>query len=599
MRIWRQGFRIAVLTLSVLPNIAQAKSLKTYINPIDIPYKYNFEQVNEGISYRTGADPVIVNHKGEYYLFETLVDGWFHSKDLVKWQYIKPENWPMQGIVAPAILSDGDRLIIMASRAMPREILQTKAPNLGKIEHLTRLSPWLPTAAPEGKEENLPENMVQPGPWDPDLFKDTDGKTYLYWGSSNFYPLYGLEVDINKGFEYKGTPNRLLKLEPEKHGWERFGQDHSDEIKPFMEGAHLTKWGGKYYLQYGAPGTEYNAYANGVYVSDRPLVGFKYAPYNPISYKPGGFVEGAGHGSTFKDNYGNYWNTGTPWIGLNWTFERRIAMFPAKFYDDGQMAVSTRFGDFPHFVPKSKVTNPDELFTGWMLLSYKSNVASSSETDGHAANLVTDENPRTYWLAKSNRAGENLTLDLGAVKNIRALQVNFADHNSQTFADSPKIYTEFDVLASVDGKKYFKIASTNNEKIDRPNAYFELKTPVKARFIKYVHKYIGTPNLAISDIRVFGNYGVKPPETPKNFEVKRDKDERNAFVTWEKTMGAVGYNILWGIKPDRLTLNYQIFDDEPNRKEIRALNVGVPYYFAIESFDEFGVSKLSPTVFVP
>jgi hypothetical protein len=33
----------------------------------------------------------------------------------------------------------------------------------------------------------------------------------------------------------------------------------------------------------------------------------------------------------------NYWNTGTPWIGYNWTFERRINMFPAKFEADGQM----------------------------------------------------------------------------------------------------------------------------------------------------------------------------------------------------------------------------------------------------------------------
>lgn len=578
--------------------IAIAQNQRTYINPLDIPYKYNFEQENEGISYRTGADPVIVNHKGEYYLFETLVDGWFRSKNLIKWEYIKPDKWPMQGIVAPAILSDNDRIIIMASRAAPREILQTKAPERGKIEYLTRLSPWLPTAAPEGKEENLPEDMVQPGPWDPDLFKDDNGKTYLYWGSSNYYPLYGMEVDIENGFNYLGTPNRLLKLDSEKHGWERFGQDHKGDIKPFMEGAHVTKWGGKYYLQYGAPGTEYNAYANGVYVSNSPLKDFRYAPYNPISYKPGGFVEGAGHGSTFKDNFGNYWNSGTPWIGMNWPFERRIAMFPAKFYDDGQMAVSNRFGDFPHFVPNKKIDNPEDLFTGWMLLSYRAKATAYSYIGGHEPDFVTDENPRTYWLAQSNKNGEFLVLDLGKPKTIRALQINFVDHKSKAFADSEKIYTEFDILASINGKKYFKIASTNNEKIDRTNAYFELRSPVKARFIKYVHKYIGTPNLAISDLRVFGNFGTASPQTPNNFTVKRDTDQRNAIVSWEKVKGAIGYNIRWGIKPDRLTLSYQIFDDEPNEKEIRALNVGVSYYFAIESFDEFGVSKLSDTVFV-
>jgi hypothetical protein len=101
------------------------------------------------------------------------------------------------------------------------------------------------------------------------------------------------------------------------------------------------------------------------------------------------------------------------------------------------------------------------------------------------------------------------------------------------------------------------------------------------------------PNLAVSDIRVFGNGGGNTPETPKNLEAKRDTDERNAFIKWEKVEGAVGYNILWGIAPDKLYQTYQIWADEPSEKEIRALNVGVKYYFAIEAFNENGVSKVS------
>lgn len=195
---------------------------------------------------------------------------------------------------------------------------------------------------------------VPPGPWDPALFKDEDGKWYMYWGSSNVFPLYGMEIAFGDGkLAYKGRARPMLALQPERHGWERFGQDHSGTlpdgtpIAPFMEGAWMTKAGGRYYLQYGAPGTEYNAYANGTYVSDKPLGPFEYAPWNPVAYKPGGFVQGAGHGSTFQDVNGNWWNTGTPWIGYNWTFERRIGMWPAKFWADGQMSVSTRFGDFP------------------------------------------------------------------------------------------------------------------------------------------------------------------------------------------------------------------------------------------------------------
>ena len=60
----------------------------------------------------------------------------------------------------------------------------------------------------------------------------------------------------------------------------------------YIEGPWMTKHNNKYYLQYGAPGTEFNVYADGVYVSDHPLGPFEYAPNNPISFKPGGLRNG-------------------------------------------------------------------------------------------------------------------------------------------------------------------------------------------------------------------------------------------------------------------------------------------------------------------
>ena len=47
---------------------------QTWANPVDIDYRYNFEQMNEGISYRTGADPAVVRYGDAYYLFMTLAD---------------------------------------------------------------------------------------------------------------------------------------------------------------------------------------------------------------------------------------------------------------------------------------------------------------------------------------------------------------------------------------------------------------------------------------------------------------------------------------------------------------------------------------------
>lgn len=564
---------------------AQPATQKTYCNPMDINYRYNYEQLNDSISYRSGADPVIVNHKGEYYLFVTISGGYWHSKDLVNWNYIVPDKWPMEDMCAPAAISVRDTLYLFQSTFEQRPILFTTTPENGKLYFYNR---WLP---------RLPKDV---GPWDPALFYDEElDKWYMYWGSSNVNPIYGSELDKNLRLKYKGDYKELIYLHPEEHGWERFGRDHRSTITPFTEGAWMTKHNGKYYLQYGAPGTEYNVYANGTYIADHPLGPFTYAPYNPISYKPGGFVTGAGHGNTFQDNYGNFWNTGTPWIAVNWNFERRIAMFPTGFDKDGQMFANTRFGDLPHYLPTKKWQSKDELFTGWMLLSYKKPATASSVLDTFKVANITDENPRTFWVAKQNKEGESVTIDLQHVQTIHAVQVNFTDYKSNIYDGfDPKIYTQFRIYTSTDGKQWKKEFDLSNEKRDRPNAYLELSQPVKARYIKYEHIYVAAPNLAISDIRVFGKGNGKAPKTPAKFSAVRDTDPRNAFVKWQKVPGATGYNILWGIAKDKLYQTYQVFADQPESLEVRALTKGVSYYFAIEVFNENGVSSVSEAVLV-
>jgi hypothetical protein len=250
-------------------------------------------------------------------------------------------------------------------------------------------------------------------------------------------------------------------------------------------------------------------------------------------------------------------------------------------------------------VPERKITDPDELFTGWMLLSYRKAATASSTMGEFAAGRVTDEDPQTFWVAGANRPGETLTVDLGKADEVRAVQVNFADYKSGRFDDAPDIYTEFTLQASLDRQRWQEIARTEPPRRDRPNAYFELAQPVRARFIRYVHGHVGAANLAISDIRVFGSAGGPAPAMPAGVSAFRHQDQRDATIRWSPVPGAVGYNIRFGIKPDRLTQTYQLWADELGQapqKDLRSLNAGVPYWVAVEAFNESGVSKLSRVV---
>lgn len=574
------------------------KDFKTYCNPIDIDYSYmSHYRAKNRVSYRSGADPAIVNFKGKYYLFVTRSHGYWVSDDMSNWKFIKPQNWYFEGSNAPAAAVFGDKMIAYGDPTGSGPIIETATPEIGD---------WQTNFA----VLNMPQGIQ-----DPALFVDDDQRVYLFEESSNKYPIRGIELDPNNYFVPIGEQIDLFNLVPEAHGWERFGQDHKSDIGPYIEGPWMVKHEGTYYLEYGAPGTQWNVYADGVYTSKSPLGPFTYASYNPISYKPGGFLKGSGHGSTVKDNNGNYWHYATMAISVNYKFERRIGMYPAGFEPDGQMYVNTAYGDYPHYLPDSEVDNHKKRFTGWMLLSYNKEVSTNSPEVKDDINVVdesasgymqeqirefdiqkiNDEEIRSYWVSKANVDSIYVQVDLGEVMKVNAVQINFQDFRSDIYGRPDTLRQQFVIKGSKDGKTWETIADYSENTQDMPHAYIELEEAAEVRYVKYDHIYCTNNYLAISEFRVFGKGMKDAPATPANFSASRQKDRRNTDLSWEPVADATGYVIYWGISKDKLNLSALIYD-EPNY-ELRALNTDQAYYYQVESFNEHGISVKSDILY--
>ena len=566
-------------------------------NPLDLAYRYQDISIPQYLRTvnREAADPSVVRYKGMYYMFASMSRGFWHSLDLVSWTHQPTEKLPALDY-APDVREVDGVLYITASR------------NGENCPVFRSTSPL---------DDDFLEVAVSEFPfWDPNLFQDTDGSVYLYWGCDNKQPLYATTIDMD-GFRQVGERVELLNSDMKARGWEQPGEDHvrkapQSEVErkileqvgdtPFIEGAWMTVHNGTYYLQYSAPGTEYNTYADGYATSDLPLGPFEYSTFSPFSAKPGGFITGAGHGSTFQDVHGNWWHAATMRISVNHMFERRIGLFPAGFDPDGVLFCNQNFADYPMIVPDRAFDPWTECSPGWMLLSYKAQTRASSSLTGHGPELAVNENVRNWWVAGSAEAGQWLELDLGAAKLVHAVQVNLADDDLGAFAAAvpdPKqkvhgvrgIYTdlpsaEYLLELSEDGERWVSTADTRMTRKDAPHLFVVLDEPHRVRFARLTgFRMPFHAPLTVSGLRVFGRGDGLPP-APVTPTVRR-ADPRTARVSWERAVGADGYNVRYGSAPGKLYHSWMVYDQ--NDLTIRSLNADIDYWFAVDAFNENGV----------
>ncbi len=536
---------------------------QTFCNPLNISYRFGLKKP----SFRTAADPTIVLFKNNYYLFATQSGGYWHSKDLLNWTFITTKDLPFEKDAPTAVVINGAMYYLPLGSKI---IYKSDDPLTGK---------W------EIYNDNFPLPVG-----DPDLFQDTDGRVYLYFGCTNNGYLQAVELDLHNKLNPIGNPVNVLKGNPDVHGWERFGDYNTGTESPWTEAPWVNKHNGRYYYQYSAPGTEFKSYADGYYMSDKPLGPFTYAANNPFSGKPEGFINAAGHGCTFADKYGNYWHIATMTISVKHKFERRLGLFPVTFDKQDNLIARTEFGDYSMVMPDHKIKDVSELFPGWMMLSYNKKPEASSHLDANPPSLAFNEEVRDYWSAKTGHKGEWLSVDLGSISTVNAVQLNFAENNTELFGRDKILAQQYLLEYSNDNKSWKKLVDKTTNTEDLTHQYQVMKTPVKARYLKVTNYRVPGGTFAISGFRVFGAGKSKKPTKVSSFDMLRNEaDMRNVKLSWKKQADAIGYNIRFGTAKDKLYRNYQVYSD--TIVTIRSLEKYQKYWFAIDAFGENGVTR--------
>jgi hypothetical protein len=566
-------FLAALAVTSGQSGILDRKDSKqtTICNPLNLSYRFCLDNP----SRREAADPTMVMFKDEYYLFASKSGGYWHSSDLINWDLITSADLPLEDY-APTAVEMRDTLFFMASASAPIKIFKTANPKSGK---------WQVAKA------DFPIGLT-----DPCLFFDDDARLYLYYGCSDSKPIYGVELD-SKNFNPKGKPVECFNSNKTDYGWEQTGDYNNLSENPWIEGSWMTKYKDRYYLQYAIPGTQFKSYCDGVYVADKPLGPYKLATNNPFSSKPEGFIDGAGHSSTSKDRYGNYWHISTLTISQKHMFERRLGLFPTFFDKNGTLYTYTVFGDFPFTIPQKKISSPNELLIQGMLLSYKKPVEVSSELAGHPKSFVNDEDVRSYWSAQTGNKGEWITIDLEKQCSVNAVQINFAENNTKILGRNPKIYYRYLLEYSDDNKSWKTLEDKRLNNTDVPHDYIQLSPSVKGRYIRLTNYYVPDGTFSLSDLRIFGKAQGNLPAPVENFSITRNQnDKREVKIMWSKKPGDVGYNIRYGSQPDKLYHNWQVLGVDT--LTIRNLNRLQEYYFTIDAFNGTGVKKGDKVVMI-
>ncbi len=379
----------------------RAEAAHTYVNPLPLPaiprgkddwYRFEpdlFSHENKpagvvGPDYRSISDPTVFYHEGKWYLYPSYGMAWV-TEDFEHWEHVRTE--PYCPKYSPAITPWRDKFLLVSWNS---PLYVGKTP-LGPFEKLGEF------ILPDGSEYR---------PCDPCIFTDDDGRIYMYAflpeqnGSPEGFAsvTMGFELDREEPWRIIRGPVEVLRMHPGRYPWERYGRHKQNKRFGWVEGPHLLKYGGRYYLIYAAPDTRTSDYCMAVYYSDEsPLDGFVCQERNPLTFHTEGIVAGAGHGCVERGPNGTLWAFYTIAVAYAHQYERRIGMDLVAVDERGELYCPHGVTDVPQYVPgyasDPVADNAPELCN----LTGEVRGVASSCAPGRDALYATDENNRSFW----------------------------------------------------------------------------------------------------------------------------------------------------------------------------------------------------------
>ena len=239
------------------------------------------------------ADPAVIRFEGRYYLYPTDEAGGalgfdvYLSDDLMHWT------------PGPHVFSH---------------------PGIGVAVADTPLGPF------------VDQGILIPDAIDAHLFRDDDGKLYLYYSYTP--PLYVRRLTGQLRVQRMATPlqpdgDPIVLLRSGR--WERFLG-----VVGIIEGPWMLKRNGTYYLMYSGNAASSVDYAIGYATADQPLGPFRKFSGNPVLTRGGG-VLGPGHNSVVEAPDGSlvivYHQKSTPAFRW-WHFGDRVVCVDSLSFDD-------------------------------------------------------------------------------------------------------------------------------------------------------------------------------------------------------------------------------------------------------------------------